>query len=100
MLEHLVSAGAVKNIGQPRHSVFVMQPGGREAHQAIAGSAGGAPTAKHYKRLPPKLAGLSGTQNFRERPGMNDSLNNKELVAVGHQYAKAMSSDTPIIDMA
>jgi len=31
---------------------------------------------------------------------MNDSLNNKELVAVGHQFAKAMSSDTPIIDMA
>ena len=31
---------------------------------------------------------------------MNDSLNNKELVAVGHLFAKAMSSDTPIIDMA
>lgn len=31
---------------------------------------------------------------------MTDSLNNKELVAVGHQFAKAMSSDTPIIDMA
>ena len=31
---------------------------------------------------------------------MNDSLNNKELVAGGHQFAKAMSSDTPIIDMA
>ncbi len=31
---------------------------------------------------------------------MNDSLSNKELVAVGHQFAKAMSSDTPIIDMA
>lgn len=31
---------------------------------------------------------------------MNDSLNNKELVAVGHQFAKAMNSDTPIIDMA
>ncbi|KDF60118.1 hypothetical protein AF35_00238 [Enterobacter roggenkampii CHS 79] len=31
---------------------------------------------------------------------MNDSLNNKELVAVGHQFAKAMSTDTPIIDMA
>lgn len=31
---------------------------------------------------------------------MNDSLNNKELVVVGHQFAKAMSSDTPIIDMA
>lgn len=30
MLEHLVSAGAVKNIGQPRHSVFVMQPGGEK----------------------------------------------------------------------
>ncbi|MDU1653191.1 MAG: hypothetical protein E6850_11905 [Leclercia adecarboxylata] len=31
---------------------------------------------------------------------MSDSLSNKELVAVGHQFAKAMSSDTPIIDMA
>ncbi|KGB01445.1 hypothetical protein DR73_785 [Enterobacteriaceae bacterium ATCC 29904] len=31
---------------------------------------------------------------------MNDSLNNKELVVVGHHFAKAMSSDTPIIDMA
>ena len=31
---------------------------------------------------------------------MNDSLNNKELVAVGYQFAKAMSSNTPIIDMA
>lgn len=31
---------------------------------------------------------------------MSDSLNNKELVAVGHQFAKALSSDTPIIDMA
>ncbi|MDA6870091.1 hypothetical protein OSL45_26160, partial [Escherichia coli] len=31
---------------------------------------------------------------------MSDSLNNKELVAVGHQLAKAMSSDTPIIDIA
>lgn len=31
---------------------------------------------------------------------MSDSLNNKELVAVGHQFAKAMNADTPIIDMA
>ncbi len=31
---------------------------------------------------------------------MSDSLSNKELVAVGHQFANAMSSDTPIIDMA
>ncbi|WP_336654272.1 hypothetical protein [Leclercia adecarboxylata] len=31
---------------------------------------------------------------------MSDSLNNKELVAVGHQFAKTMSSDMPIIDMA
>jgi len=31
---------------------------------------------------------------------MSDSLSNKELVAVGHQFAKAMNSDTPIIDMA
>lgn len=31
---------------------------------------------------------------------MSDSLSNKELVTVGHQFAKAMSSDTPIMDMA
>lgn len=31
---------------------------------------------------------------------MSDSLINKELVAVGHQFAKTMSSDTPIIEMA
>ncbi|HBX05185.1 MAG TPA: hypothetical protein DEG10_02810 [Leclercia adecarboxylata] len=31
---------------------------------------------------------------------MSDSLSNKELVAVGHQFAKAMSSDTPIMDIA
>lgn len=31
---------------------------------------------------------------------MSDSLNNKELVAVGHHFAKAMSSDTPIMDIA
>ncbi len=31
---------------------------------------------------------------------MSDSLNNKELVAVGHQFAKAISSDTAIIDIA
>lgn len=31
---------------------------------------------------------------------MSDSLNNKELVAVGHQFAKAMSSDTAIMDIA
>lgn len=31
---------------------------------------------------------------------MSDSLNNKELVAVGHHLAKALSTDTPIIDMA
>lgn len=31
---------------------------------------------------------------------MSDSLNNKELVAVGYQFAKALSSNTPIIDMA
>ncbi len=31
---------------------------------------------------------------------MSDSLSNKELVAVGHNLAKAMSSDTPIIDIA
>lgn len=28
---------------------------------------------------------------------MTDSLNNKELVAVGHELAKALSTDTPII---
>jgi len=31
---------------------------------------------------------------------MSESLNNKELVAVGHEFAKAMSSATPIIDIA
>lgn len=31
---------------------------------------------------------------------MSDSLNNKELVAVGHDFAKAMSCDTPIIEIA
>jgi len=31
LLEHLVSVGAVKNIGQRRKPVYVMQPGG-EAH--------------------------------------------------------------------
>ncbi|HGF0145376.1 TPA: hypothetical protein ACGBT8_004544 [Citrobacter freundii] len=31
---------------------------------------------------------------------MTDSLNNKELIAVGHEFAKTLSSDTPIIDMA
>lgn len=31
---------------------------------------------------------------------MNDSLNNKELVAVGHEFAKTLSSDRPIIEMA
>lgn len=31
---------------------------------------------------------------------MSDSLNNKELVAVGHDFAKALSTDTPIIDIA
>ncbi len=31
---------------------------------------------------------------------MNDSLNNKELVAAGHEFAKALSSDTAIIDIA
>jgi len=28
LLEHLVSVGAVKNIGQRRHPVYIMQPGG------------------------------------------------------------------------
>lgn len=31
---------------------------------------------------------------------MSESLNNKELSAVGHEFAKALSSDTPIIDIA
>ena len=31
---------------------------------------------------------------------MSESLNNKELIAVGHEFAKAMTSDTPIIDIA
>ncbi|EPC0967100.1 hypothetical protein [Enterobacter ludwigii] len=28
LLEHLVAVGALKNIGQPRHPVFVLQPSG------------------------------------------------------------------------
>lgn len=31
---------------------------------------------------------------------MSDSLSNKELVAVGHQFAKALSSDTAFMDIA
>lgn len=31
---------------------------------------------------------------------MSESLNNKELVAVGHEFAKALSSDTALIDIA
>lgn len=31
---------------------------------------------------------------------MSESLNNKELIAVGHEFAKALGSDTPIIDIA
>jgi hypothetical protein len=31
---------------------------------------------------------------------MSELQSNKELVAVGHQLAKALSSDTPIIDIA
>lgn len=31
---------------------------------------------------------------------MSELLNNKELVAVGHEFAKALSSDTPTIDIA
>lgn len=31
---------------------------------------------------------------------MSESLNNRELVAAGHQFAKAMSADTAIIDIA
>ncbi len=29
LMEHLVSVGAVKNVGQPRHPVFVMQLDGK-----------------------------------------------------------------------
>ncbi|WP_350364716.1 hypothetical protein [Enterobacter cloacae] len=31
---------------------------------------------------------------------MSDLLSNKELINIGHQFAKAMSSSTPIIDIA
>lgn len=31
---------------------------------------------------------------------MSELLNNKELIAVGHEFAKAMTSDTPIIEIA
>ncbi|EMM2636023.1 TPA: hypothetical protein N2299_000973 [Enterobacter hormaechei] len=36
LLEHLVSAGAVKNIGKPRHPVFVMQPDGESRIKPIS----------------------------------------------------------------
>ena len=36
LLEHLVSVGAVKNIGKPRHPVFVMQPGGESRIKPIS----------------------------------------------------------------
>ncbi|EPK3898092.1 TPA: hypothetical protein QCI70_001081 [Enterobacter ludwigii] len=35
MLELLVSASAVKNIGQPRHLVFVMQLGGDKRNKPL-----------------------------------------------------------------
>lgn len=31
---------------------------------------------------------------------MSKTQNNKELVRVGHEFAKAMSADTPIIEIA
>jgi len=31
---------------------------------------------------------------------MSEALNNKELVAAGHQFARLMSSDMPLIDIA
>ncbi|NIF35278.1 hypothetical protein F3J30_01830 [Enterobacter sp. Tr-810] len=31
---------------------------------------------------------------------MTDSLNNKELIVVGHEFARTLSSNTPIIDIA
>ena len=36
LLEHLVAAGAVKNIGQRRHPVYVMQPGGEARIKPMA----------------------------------------------------------------
>lgn len=36
LLEHLVSAGAVKNIGQRHHPVYVMQPGGESRIKPIS----------------------------------------------------------------
>lgn len=35
-----------------------------------------------------------------EATSMQKNLSNKELVAAGHQFAKNLSSDTPLIDMA
>jgi len=46
------------------------------------------------------LSTLTWNVTRTEEHHMSDSLSNKELVAVGHQFAKAMSSDTAIIDMA
>lgn len=31
---------------------------------------------------------------------MSESMNNKELVAVGHEFAKALGCDTPLIEIA
>ncbi len=36
LLEHLVAAGAVKNIGQRRHPVYVMEPGGEARIKPMA----------------------------------------------------------------
>lgn len=38
LLEHLVAAGAVKNIGQRRHPVYVMEPGGEARIKPMPGA--------------------------------------------------------------
>lgn len=52
LLEHLVSVGAVKNIGQRRHPVYVMQPGGEMRIKPL-------PMVRQKPSVvvPPKLAG-------------------------------------------
>ncbi|HCM9595282.1 hypothetical protein EKN76_10935 [Enterobacter bugandensis] len=53
LLEHLVSVGAVKNIGKPRHPVFVMQPGGESRIKPIS-------VARQNPVITPKFAARTG----------------------------------------
>ncbi|MFK3911335.1 hypothetical protein ACI2JI_04520 [Enterobacter cancerogenus] len=61
LLEHLVSVGAVKNIGQRRHPVYVMQPGGETRIKPF-------PMVRQKPSVvaTPKLDGLWKTKKQRE----------------------------------